>query len=283
MGDEGNVEQEIQEIMEKYPHAFRKMRGAASHHIAGKRGLVLGIANDRSIAYGCAKVFHLLGAEMAVTYLNEKTERFVRPLAEDMGCTIIVPCDVNVPGSMEAVFEGIAREWGRLDFVLHSIAYAPKEDLHARVVDCSKDGFLTAMHTSCHSFIQAAHLAEPLMKDGGSLLTVTYYGSEKVVAHYNIMGPVKAALESCVRYMAAELGPKMIRVNAISPGPILTRASSGIEQFDELMERAVANAPEHHLVTIEDVGSLAAFLVGDRSKSITGGLHYIDGGYHIVG
>lgn len=283
MGNGSKVEQEIAEIMEKYPQAFRKMRGATSHHLLGKRGLILGIANDKSIAYGCAKVLHLLGAEMAVTYLDEKTERFVRPLAEDMGCPIIMPCNVEVPGNMEAVFERIAQEWGKLDFVLHSIAFAPKEDLHARVVDCSKEGFLLAMHTSCHSFIRAAHLAEPLMQDGGSLLTVTYYGSEKVVSHYNMMGPVKAALESCVRYMAAELGPKMIRVNSISPGPILTRASSGIAQFDELMERAVANAPEHHLVTIEDVGGLAAFLVGDRSKSITGGLHYIDGGYHIVG
>ncbi len=283
MVDESNVEQEIAEIMEKYPHAFRKMRGATSHHIAGKRGLILGIANDRSIAYGCAKVFHLLGAEMAITYRNEKAERFVRPLAEDMGCPIIMPCDVDVPGSMEAVFERIAREWGRLDFVLHSIAYAPKEDLHARVVDCSKEGFLIAMHTSCYSFIRAAHLAEPLMQNGGSLLTVTYYGSEKVVSNYNIMGPAKAALESCVRYMAAELGPKRIRVNSISPGPIMTRAASGIEHFDELMERAVAGAPEHHLVTIEDVGSLAAFLVGDRSKSITGDVHYIDGGFHVMG
>ena len=283
MGNESEVEREITEIMEKYPQAFRKMRGVTSHHLLGKRGLILGIANDKSIAYGCAKVFHLMGAEMAVTYLDEKTERFVRPLAEDMGCPIIMPCNVEAPGSMEAVFERIAQEWGKLDFVLHSIAFAPKEDLHARVVDCSKEGFLLAMHTSCHSFIRSAHLAEPLMQDGGSLITVTYYGSEKVVSHYNMMGPVKAALESCVRYMAAELGPKMIRVNSISPGPILTRASSGIAQFDELMERAVANAPEHHLVTIEDVGGLAAFLVGDRSKSITGGLHYIDGGYHIVG
>ncbi|MDD5008200.1 MAG: enoyl-ACP reductase FabI [Syntrophorhabdaceae bacterium] len=283
MGNESEVEQEITEIMEKYPQAFRKMRGVTSHHLADKRGLILGITNDKSIAYGCAKVFHLLGAEMAVTYRNEKAERFVRPLAEDMGCPIIMPCDVETPGSMETVFERISREWGGLDFVLHSIASAPKDDLHARVTDCSREGFLLAMETSCYSFIQAARLAEPLMQNGGSLLTITYYGSEKVVANYNIMGPVKAALESCVRYMAAELGPKKIRVNSISPGPILTRAASGIEHFDELMERAVAGAPEHHLVTIEDVGSLAGFLVGDRSKSITGDVHYIDGGFHIIG
>lgn len=251
--------------------------------LKGKKGLILGIANDQSIAYGCAKIFSLLGAELAVTYRNEKSERYVRPLVEKMQCPIIMPCDVEAAGQLEAVFEKISEHWGRLDFVLHSIASAPKEDLHARVVDCSKEGFLLAMEASCYSFIQTVRLAEPLMENGGSLLTITYYGSEKVVVNYNIMGPVKAALESTVRYMAAELGPKMIRVNSISPGPILTRAASGIEHFDELMERAVSLAPEHHLVTIEDVGALAAFLVSDRAQSITGGVHYIDGGFHIVG
>lgn len=191
-------------------------------------------------------------------------------------------CDVETPGQLEAVFESISKSWGKLDFVLHSIAYAPKADLFARVTDCSKEGFLQAMATSCHSFMHTVKLAEPLMENGGSILTVTYYGSEKVVEHYNIMGPVKAALESCVRYMAAELGPKMIRVNCLSPGPILTRAASGIEHFDDLMERAVSLAPEHHLVSIEDVGAFAAFLVSDGAKTITGGIHYVDGGYHIV-
>ncbi len=250
--------------------------------LEGKKGLILGIANERSIAYGCGEMFHALGAELAVTYLNEKAERFVKPLAEQLESSIFMICDVEVPGQLEAVFERVSQVWGRLDFVLHSIAYAPKEDLHARVTDCSKEGFLQAMATSCYSLIHTARLAEPLMGGGGSILTVTYYGSEKVVANYNIMGPVKAALESCVRYMAAELGPKMIRVNSLSPGPISTRAASGIEHFDALMERAVELAPEHHLVSIEDVGAFAAFLVADGAKSITGGVHYVDGGYHIV-
>ncbi|MBA4418617.1 MAG: enoyl-[acyl-carrier-protein] reductase FabI [Syntrophus sp. (in: bacteria)] len=251
--------------------------------LEGKKGLILGIANENSIAYGCAKSFNLLGAELAVTYLNEKAEGHVRPLAEGLKCPIIMPVDVEIEGQLEAVFEKITQLWGRLDFVLHGIASAPKDDLHARVVDCSKKGFLFAMDASCYSFIKTVRLAEPLMEEGGSLLTLTYYGSEKVVGNYNIMGPVKAALESTVRYMAAELGPKMIRVNSISPGPILTRAASGIDHFDELMAQAVAHAPEHHLVTIDDVGAFAAFLVSDRAKSITGGVHYIDGGYHIVG
>jgi len=250
--------------------------------LKGKKGLILGIANESSIAYGCGEVFHVLGAELAVTYLNEKSERFVKPLAERLESPIFMICDVEIPGQLEAVFERVSQVWGRLDFVLHAIAYAPKEDLHARVTDCSKEGFLQAMATSCYSLIHTVRLAEPLMGGGGSILTVTYYGSEKVVANYNVMGPVKAALESCVRYMAAELGPKMIRVNSLSPGPISTRAASGIDHFDALMQRAVELAPEHQLVSIEDVGAFAAFLVADAAKSITGGVHYIDGGYHIV-
>jgi enoyl-[acyl-carrier protein] reductase I len=249
----------------------------------GKKGLVFGIANANSIAYGCAKVLHGRGAELGVTYLDQKAEPYVRPLAEEMECPIIMPCNVEVGGELEAVFEAAEKKWGKLDFVIHSIAFAPSADLHARVVDCSREGFIVAMCTSCHSFMHMAHLAEPLMGEGGSLLTMTYYGSEKVVQNYNIMGPVKAALESSVRYMAAELGPKLIRVNSISPGPIKTRAGSGISHFDDLLERGAAMAPEHHLVSIQDVGMLAAFLVSDYAISITGGTHYIDGGYHIVG
>ncbi|HEY3276712.1 MAG TPA: enoyl-ACP reductase FabI [Syntrophorhabdaceae bacterium] len=254
-----------------------------SSFLNGKKGLVLGMANENSIAYGCGLVFRLLGAELAVTYSHEKTERYVRPLAEEMGCPIIMPCDVTVPGQLEAVFERIDETWGKLDFALHSIAFAPKEDLHARVADSSREGFLTAMDTSCHSFIRMARLCEPLMTDGGSLLTITYYGSEKVVEHYNVMGPVKAALESVVRYLAAELGPERIRVNSISPGPIRTRAASGIDHFDDLVTRAETVSPERHIVSIEEVGFLAAFLVSNRSRSITGGLHFVDGGYHIMG
>jgi enoyl-[acyl-carrier protein] reductase I len=250
--------------------------------LAGKRGLVVGIANEQSIAYGCAKAFRAAGAEVAVTYLNEKAEPHVRPLAEQLGSPIIAPCDVREKGQLEAVFAKIEKEWGTLDFVLHSIAYAPKEDLQHRLVDCSQEGFAMAMDVSCHSFIRMAKLAEPMMKQGGCLLTVTFYGSEKVVEHYDLMGPVKAALESSVRYMAAELGGKKIRVHALSPGPLKTRAASGLDRFDELLDRARERAPEHMLVGIEDVGNLATFLVSDGARMLTGNVEYIDAGYHIM-
>lgn len=249
----------------------------------GKKGLIVGIANEHSIAYGCARVLRDAGAELAVTYVNEKAVPYVRPLAEQLDSPIIVPCDVREPGQLEAVFSQIRDKWGRLDFLLHSIAYAPKEDLHSRITDCSQAGFALAMDVSCHSFIRMARLAEPLMTDGGCLLTITFYGSEKVVEDYNLMGPVKAALECSVRYMAAELGPKRIRVHALSPGPLKTRAASGIERFDELLERTRARTPEHRLVSIEDVGNLAAFLVSDGAAALTGNVEYIDAGYHIVG
>ena len=181
-----------------------------------------------------------------------------------------------------ATFASIAKEWGQLDFLLHSIAFAPREDLHGRVTDCSAPGFGIAMDVSCHSFLRMAHLAEPLMKQGGCLLAVTFYGSERVVEHYNLMGPVKAALESSVRYVAAELGPKRIRAHAISPGPILTRAASGIDRFDELIEQSAARAPEHQLTSIDDVGNLAAFLVSDAARQITGTIIPIDGGQHLI-
>jgi enoyl-[acyl-carrier protein] reductase I len=251
--------------------------------LKGKKGLIVGIANRNSIAYGCAEVLHGAGAELAVTYLNAEAEPFVRPLAEELGSPIVVPCDVRERGQLEAVFSRIQKEWGRLDFLLHSIAYAPKEDLHSRITDCSEAGFAMAMDISCHSFIRMARLAEPLMTDGGCLLTVTFYGAEKVVEEYNLMGPVKAALESCVRYMAAELGPKRIRVHALSPGPLKTRAASGIERFDELLDRARARTPEHRLVGIEDIGNVAAFLVSDGAAALTGNIEYVDAGYHIVG
>jgi len=249
--------------------------------LEGKKGLVLGIANAHSIAYGCAEVFRAAGAELAITYLNENAEPFVRPLAERLQSDIILPCDVRARGPLEAVFSTIEKKWNRLDFVLHSIAYAPKEDLHARVVDCTQAGFSMAMDVSCHSFIRVAHLAEPLMNSGGCLLTVTFYGAEKVVDDFNLMGPVKAALESSVRYLAAELGHKRIRVHALSPCPLKTRAASGIDRFDELLERARARTPEHHLVAIEDIGNLATFLVSDSAVKLTGNVEYVDAGYHI--
>lgn len=251
--------------------------------LEGKKGLVAGIANRHSIAFGCAKIFHRLGAQLAITYLNEKAEPYVRPLAEELKSPLILPLDVRIEGRLEAVFNAIADKWGQLDFVLHAIAFAPKEDLHHRVVDCSKEGFTMAMDISCHSFIRMARLAEPLMEKGGTLLTMTYYGAEKVVEDYNLMGPVKAALESATRYMAAELGPKKIRVHAVSPGPLKTRAASGISRFDELLEKAAARAPKRHVVDIEDVGYTAAFLVSDAASALTGNLTYVDAGYHIIG
>jgi enoyl-[acyl-carrier protein] reductase I len=251
--------------------------------LAGKRGLVVGIANEQSIAYGCANAFRAAGAELAITFLNEKAEPFVRPLGEKLAAPLVLPCDVREPGQLEAVFAAIETRWGRLDFLLHSIAFAPKEDLHARVVDCSRDGFLLAMDVSCHSFIRMARLAEPLMPDGGALMTVSFYGSEKVVEHYNLMGPVKAALESASRYLAAELGPKGIRVHALSPGALKTRAASGIDRFDELLAHAAARAPEHQLVDVDDVGQLAVFLASDAAARMTGTTLYVDAGYHILG
>jgi enoyl-[acyl-carrier protein] reductase I len=250
--------------------------------LQGKRGLVIGIANDASIAAGCARAFAAAGATLAATYLNAKALPYVRAAIGTLDCKLLLPCDVRVPGQLEAVFDRIRTEWGSLDFLLHSIAYAPADDLHGRVVDCSAAGFATAMEISCHSFLRMAHLAEPLMPQGGCLLTVTFYGSERVVAHYNMMGPVKAALESAVRYTAAELGPKSIRAHAISPGPIRTRAASGIDQFDKLLEAAAAAAPEQHLVDIDDVGALAAFLVGDGARRITGTVIPVDGGQHLM-
>src|SRR4249919_3860660 len=206
--------------------------------LEGKKGLIVGIANDQSIAWGCAKAFRAFGADVAVTYLNDKAKKFVEPLARELEAPILMPLDARVPGQMEAVFEAIEKKWGQLDFVVHSIAFSPKEALGGRVVDVPQDGFLTTMDVSCWSFIRMAHLAEPLMKNGGALFTMTYYGSQMVVANYNIMGVAKAALESAVRYIASELGPKGIRVHAISPGPLATRGASGIPEFDSLLEKA---------------------------------------------
>jgi enoyl-[acyl-carrier protein] reductase I len=247
-----------------------------------KKGLVIGIANEHSIAWGCAKAFRALGAELAVTYLNEKAKRFVEPLAHELEAPIMVPLDVRIPGQMEAAFEQVAKAMGHLDFVVHSIAFSPKEALQGRVIDVSRDGFLSTMEVSCWSFIRVAHLAEPLMHNGGTLFTMTYYGSQMVVANYNIMGVAKAALESAVRYIAAELGPKGIRVHAISPGPLATRAASGIPEFDELLDKAKEKAPARSLVSIDDVGMATAFLAHDAARLITGETLYVDGGYHII-
>jgi enoyl-[acyl-carrier protein] reductase I len=250
--------------------------------LEGKRGLVVGIANDHSIAWGCAKAFRAFGSELAVTYLNDRAKPHVEPLARELEAPILMPLDVRVPGQMEAVFERIAKDWGRLDYLVHSIAFSPKEALQGRVLDVDREGFLTTMDVSCWSFIRMAHLAEPLMKDGGTLFTMTYYGSRMVVMNYNIMGVAKAALEAAVRYLAAELGPKGIRVHAISPGPLATRAASGIPEFDALLDKAKTKAPARSLVSIDDVGVATAVLALDAAKLITGETVFIDGGYHII-
>jgi enoyl-[acyl-carrier protein] reductase I len=250
--------------------------------LEGKRGLIVGIANENSIAWGCARAFRAFGAELAVTYLNEKAKKHVEPLARELDAPILMPLDVRVPGQVEAVFENISQKWGALDFLVHSIAFSPKDALHGRVVDVSQEGFLATMDVSCWSFIRMAHLAEPLMRKGGTLFTMTYYGSQMVVENYNIMGVAKAALESAVRYIAAELGPKGIRVHAISPGPLATRAASGIPEFDALLDKAKAKAPARSLVSIDDVGAATAFLAHDAARLITGQTLYIDGGYHII-
>ena len=251
--------------------------------LKGKKALVTGIANDQSIAWGCAKAFQAFGADLAITYLNEKTKRYVDPLAKQVEASIFMPLDVQKPGEMEAVFAAIKKKWGKLDIVLHSIAFAPKDDLQGRVVDCSKEGFLLAMELSCWSFIRMAKLAEPLMKDGGTLFTMTYYGSQMVVENYNIMGPVKAALEAATRYMAAELGPegnpsaRDLARPAQDPRRLGHRATS-----TSYCKKAQAKAPSRSLVSIDDVGVAVAFLAMNGAKLITGETLYVDGGYHII-
>lgn len=250
--------------------------------LKGQKALVVGIANEQSIAWGCAKAFRAQGADLAITYLNEKAEKFVRPLAEELHAEIVMPLDVQNDTQMDALFAEISQRWGRLDTLLHSIAFAPREDLHGRVIDCSAAGFGLAMDVSVHSFLRMIRHAELLMPQGGTCMTVSFLGASRVVEHYNMMGPVKAALEAAVRYAAAELGPKGISVHALSPGPLQTRAASGIAEFDELLDAAAERAPTHHLATIEDVGAYAAFLASREAFNVTGSVHPIDGGYSIV-
>lgn len=250
--------------------------------LEGKRGLVVGVANGDSIAAGCARAFRAAGAELALTYLNDKARPHVQTVADEVGAAVLLPLDVTDDAQLDAAFDHLGDRWGRLDFLLHSIAYCPMKDLHGRVTDCSREGFSLAMDVSCHSFIRMVKRAEPLMPNGGCALTVSYYGAEKVVDHYNVMGPVKAALESSVRYLAAELGPAGIRVNALSPGPLMTRAASGIAHFDALIDEARSRAPKRQLVSIEDVGAMAAGLVSDAMKNVTGNIAYVDAGYHVM-
>lgn len=250
--------------------------------LQGKRGLVVGIANDHSIAWGCAQAFKAAGAELAVTYLNEKALKFVQPLADEVGASMLLPLDIEDDAQLEALFAEIDAKWGGLDFILHSIAFAPLADLHGRVTDSSRDGFTKAMDISCHSLVRLAKFAESRMTNGGSIITMTYEGSNRVAPNYGIMGLAKAALEAATRALAVELGPKNISVNAISPGPIATRAASGIKDFDELMHDSVEKDPLHRLVTIEEVGALAALLASPISRGITGDVIRVDAGRGIV-
>ncbi len=250
--------------------------------LQGKKALVVGIANDQSIAYGCAKAVHERGAELAITYVNEKTRTYVEPLLKDLEAPIFMPLDVGTPGMLEAVFDRIAREWGKLDIALHSIAFAPKEDLRGPLIDCSAEGFKQAMDVSCHSFVRMSRLAAPLMKDGGTLFAMSYYGASKVVPNYNVMGPVKAALEACCRYLAYELGGKKIRVHAISPGPLKTRAASGLKDFELVLNEAAQRAPIGELADIMDVGFACAYLATPYARRLSGGTVYVDGGVNIM-
>jgi enoyl-[acyl-carrier protein] reductase I len=251
--------------------------------LADKVGLVVGIGNEHSIAWGCAQAFHAAGAELALTFRRERDEAAVRRLAQMLDAPIVLQLDVADDAQMAATFAAIDRHWGRLDFLLHCVGYCPRHDLHGRFIDASLEGFQLAMNVSCYSFIRMMHCAEPLMRDGGACLAVSYLGSARVVDHYGVMGPVKAALEASVRYAAVELGPKRITVNALSPGPLRTRAASGIDHFDALLNKAAERAATHHLSTIEDVGAHAVFLVSDGARNVTGGVHYIDGGFSITG
>jgi len=259
------------------------MNTSPNRALEGRKGLVLGIANAHSIAYGCARSFRQIGAELAVTYLNDKAKPYVEPLAQELEATIFLPCDVQDDAQLDALFAAIRQRWGRLDFALHAAAFAPKPYLQGRLTDSSRAGFLLAMDISCHSFIRMARRAEPLMTDGGTLLTLSFAGAERVVRNYDLMGPVKAALECAVRYLAYELGPKGIRVHALSPGPIHTRAASGLKDFDALLLEEQRKAPLGRLAEIEDVGAMAAFLTTQAAGAITGMTVFVDGGYHVMG
>jgi enoyl-[acyl-carrier protein] reductase I len=250
--------------------------------LKGAKALVTGIANEHSIAYGCAKAFREMGADLAITYLNEKSRGYVEPLARELEAPLFMPLDVTRPEQVDALFERIGKEWGGLDILVHSLAFAPKEDLQGGLLNCSAQGFGQAMDVSCHSFIRLARASVPLMKNGGTMFTMSYYGANKVVPNYNVMGPVKAALEASARYLAYELGPQHIRVHAISPGPLLTRAGSGLKDFDRLLAEAAQRAPLGELVDIMDVGYTCAFLATPLARRLSGETLYVDGGVNIM-
>ena len=249
----------------------------------GKRGLVMGVANNRSIAWGVAQACAAHGAELAFTFQGEALGKRVGPLAESIGSSLVLPCDVTDMASVDATFEAIEKAWGGLDFVVHAIAFSDKEELDGRYVDTSPDNFQKTMYISCYSFTAIAQRAEKLMNEGGSLLTMTYYGAEKVMPHYNVMGVAKAALEASVRYLAADLGKENIRVNAISAGPIKTLAASGIGDFRYILKWNEYNSPMRRTVTTEEVGNAALYLLSDLGRAVTGEVHHVDNGYHVIG
>ena len=251
--------------------------------LSGKRGLVLGVANNRSIAWGIAKAAHDAGAELAFTYQGDSLEKRVRPLAAELGAMVVGHCDVTDAATIDAVFSEVEKSWGKLDFIIHCIAFSDKDELTGRYVDTSADNFSRSMLISCYSFTAIAQRAEKLMVDGGSMVTLTYYGAEKWMPHYNVMGVAKAALEASVRYLAADLGPKNIRINAISAGPIKTLAASGIGDFRYILKWNEYNSPLRRTVTIEEVGDTAVYLVSDMGRGMTGEILHVDAGYHVVG
>lgn len=250
-------------------------------NLAGKKGLVLGLANDHSIAWGCAQLAHKLGAQLVATCLNEKAKTYVSPLTEPLNIPLY-PLNIEDGAALEHFVNDALKILGRFDFIIHSIAWAPLEDLHGTVTDSSSTGFARAMEVSCHSFARLAKLAKPHMPQGGSLITMTYLGADEAVPHYGLMGPVKAALQSLVRYMAMELGPDNIRVHAVSPGPIMTRAASGIEGFDDLMKHSIDKSPLGRLVTLQEIAQLCAFLCSDAASGMTGQTLYVDAGCHAI-
>jgi len=251
--------------------------------LSGKRGIIMGAANNRSIAWGIAKKASDEGAELAFTYQGESLEKRVRPLAASVGSDIVLPCDVSDPASIDAVFSELEKIWGKIDFLVHAIAYSDKKELTGRYVDTSLDNFTKSMHISCYSFTAVAQRAEKLMTEGGSMITLSYYGAEKVIPHYNVMGVAKAALETSVKYLARDLGPKNIRVNSISAGPIKTLAASGIGDFRYILKWNEYNSPLGRNVSIEEVGNAGVYFISDLSSGVTGENHHVDAGYHVMG
>ena len=250
--------------------------------LAGQKALVIGVANEELIAYGCAKAFRGVGADLAITWLNERARPHVEPLARELGASITGALDVSTPGQLEGIFDKVRTTWGRLDILVHSIAFAPKADLQGGLLNCSSEGFAKAMDVSCHSFVRMAKLAAPLMTEGGTMFAMSYYGANRVVPNYNVMGPVKAALEAACRYLAYELGPQGIRVHAISPGPLKTRAASGLKDFELMLNDAAHKAPLGELVDIMDVGFACAYLATPFAKRITGGASMSTAGSNLI-